>query len=698
MSFDRFYDHQVKTKQASVSCNEPWVGILTAQGQWLLKNKALERELTALANGQYQPDWIELVRDLSNSGQLAQHGTSFCIPSYSSSQSGQRRLWCQLLPFQKKDSRGALVTITEQPLLVNNAADLAAWFAILDAIQDSTLLFDQSGVLLHANTVAMQLVGITSDVDKNNLYISQLFPELQLNDKEHLPQWLAGSDSGFGEGNQWREVTLLNAQNKTQLVMMTMMSLSIQGQQWVMVLLRDNAKQFLSQQKLLNYLYHDPLTGLANRALFQDRLAQGVIRARRRKRKVALLVINLSRFKVINDTLGHAAGDDLLKKVALRLGQAVREEDTIARLGSDEFAIILEDTFDQNDAAVVGQHVVEVLSVPFQLQEKEIFVSASIGISLLTSPSDNHETLLKQADIALNKAKQLGPNHYEFFSKEMKAVSEYRIQLESRLHYALANQEMVLYYQPQIDIHFGCIAGFEALLRWRHPTEGIILPGLFIPLLEETGLILPVSEWLLETACIQHRAWISDGKVPPYTSIAVNLPTRLLLSGSLLSVLDKALHNSQLPPQLLELEITESMLMHDINFAIKELNQVKARGVSISIDDFGTGYSSLSYLKQLPIDTLKIDRMFVEDIPDDQDAASIARAIINLAHNLKLQVIAEGVENEKALGFLQAEGCDICQGYLFAPALPAEQLLEKYEQLTETAYMESTLAPHSVTH
>ncbi|MDE1464384.1 putative bifunctional diguanylate cyclase/phosphodiesterase [Spartinivicinus poritis] len=695
MSFDRFYDDQAKTKQAGLNSNEPWVGILTAQGQWLLKNKALERELTALASGQYQPDWIDLVRDLSNSD----HGTSFCIPSHTSSQSGQqRRLWCQLLPFQKKDSRGALVTITEQPLLANNKADLAAWFTILDAIQDSTLLFNQSGVLLHANTAAMQLVGITSGCDENILYISQLFPELQLNDKEPLPQWLAGSDSGFGEGKQWREVTLLNTQNKAQLVMMTMMSLSIQGQHWVIVLLRDNAKQFLSQQKLLNYLYHDPLTGLANRALFQDRLAQGVIRARRRKRKVALLVINLARFKVINDTLGHAVGDELLKKVALRLSQAVREEDTVARLGSDEFAIILEDTFDQNDAAVVGQHIVKVLSAPFQLQEKEIFVSASIGISLLTSPSDNHETLLKQADIALNKAKQLGPNHYEFFSEKMKAVSEYRIQLESRLHYALANQEMVLYYQPQIDIHFGCIAGFEALLRWQHPTEGIILPSLFIPLLEETGLIIPVSEWLLETACIQHRAWISDGKVPPYTSIAVNLPTRLLMSGSLLSVLDKALHNSQLPPQLLELEVTESMLMHDINFAIKELNQVKARGVSISIDDFGTGYSSLSYLRQLPIDTLKIDRMFVEDIPDDQDAASIARAIINLAHNLKLQVIAEGVENEKALGFLQAEGCDICQGHLFAPALPAEQLLEKYEQLTETAYMESTLAPQSVTH
>ncbi|WP_163834897.1 putative bifunctional diguanylate cyclase/phosphodiesterase [Spartinivicinus ruber] len=696
MSFDRLYDLQAKARLANLSNSEPWVGILTAQGQWLLKNKPLERELNAIAKGQCQSDWVELIHDLSCSDQLASHGTSFCIPSPIPSNL-QRRLWCQLLPFEKKENRGALVTITEQSSLVNKG-DLTAWLSILEAIQDAAMLFDQSGVLLHGNTSALQLMGIPELTRQDNHHISQVFPELQLNNTENLPKWLSHNNERFGAGKRWREVTLLNAQGKPLLVMMTMLPLSIQGQHWVMGLLRDNAKQFLSQQKLLNYLYHDPLTGLANRALFQDRLAQGVIRARRRKRKVALLIINLARFKLINDTLGHTAGDELLKQVALRLKQTVRDEDTVARLGSDEFAIILEDTFDQHDADVVGRNVIAALGVSFKLQEKEVFISASIGISLLTSPADSHEVLLKQADIALYKAQQLGPNRYEFFSKDMKAASEYRIHLESCLHYALANQEMVLYYQPQIDIHFGCIVGFEALLRWKHPTEGVLLPGLFVPLLEETGLIIPVSEWLLETACIQHRTWISEGKVPPYTSIAVNLPTRLLMSGCLLSVLEKVLHISQLPPQLLELEITETMLMHDINFAIKELNQVKALGVSISIDDFGTGYSSLSYLRKLPIDTLKIDQMFVEDIPDDPDAASIARSIINLAHNLRLQVVAEGVENEKALGFLQAEGCDICQGYLFSPPLPAEQLLESYEQLTETAYMESTLAPQSVTH
>jgi diguanylate cyclase (GGDEF)-like protein len=393
--------------------------------------------------------------------------------------------------------------------------------------------------------------------------------------------------------------------------------------------------------------------------------------AKRNDWPMAVLFIDLDRFKLVNDTLGHSAGDKLLKEAAVRLRRCVRGSDTVGRLGGDEFAAILSELARPGDAALVAQKFIDVLKLPFDLDGKETYVSASVGITLYPADSDSAEALVMNADAAMYRAKEQGRNNYQYFTRDMNERALQRVQMEAALRRALERKEFRLVYQPKADLVTGKICGFEALLRWQHPEKGLVLPGEFIPVLEETGLIVPAGEWVLSTACAQITAWQGAGlKVPP---ISVNLSARQFEQTNLRDAVHAILAESGVDASLIEFEITESLLMNDPEGAARMLSSLKESGVRLSMDDFGTGYSSLGYLKRFPIDTLKIDRSFVHDISTNADGATLTRAIIHLAQNLRLKVVAEGVETEDQLAFLRANGCDEMQGYLFArPAAPDE--------------------------
>src|SRR5215207_1157642 len=426
-----------------------------------------------------------------------------------------------------------------------------------------------------------------------------------------------------------------------------------------------------AEQKLAYLAQYDPLTGLANRALFQDRLEQALARAQRTGGALALMFVDLDRFKAVNDTLGHAGGDALLREVARRVEGRVRESDTVARLGGDEFAIILEGLSEVQDAARAARDLLNVLSEPLILDGHEIPMTASIGTAVW--PQSDGDRLLRDADAAMYRAKKRGGNNHQFYTEEMNVQASARLALERDLRRALNRNEFVLYYQPQVELTTGRIVGAEALLRWQSPDHGLVSPAEFIPVLEDTGLIIPVGRWVMSAACHQARAWHDDPGLAPLR-MAVNLSARQFSQENLVNNVSGALMEAGLDPPWLELEITESLLMEDVEASLRALDQLKTvgGGVRISIDDFGTGYSSLYRLKALPIERLKIDRSFIGDLPTDPDDAAITAAIVRLSHSLRLEVVAEGVETREQLAFLRDRGCDEAQGYYFSKPVPAE--------------------------
>jgi diguanylate cyclase (GGDEF)-like protein/PAS domain S-box-containing protein len=447
-----------------------------------------------------------------------------------------------------------------------------------------------------------------------------------------------------------------------------------------------------AQDKLNHLAYHDALTDLPNQVLFKDRLKQAIALSRRSDQMQAVLLLNLDRFKTINDSLGYTAGDRLLQSVAQRLGSCVRESDTVARFGGDEFAVLLTQIPRAQDAANVASAIKSALDQAFLFEDQEIFVSSSIGISLY--PHDGRDTggLLKNAGAALDRAKSLGGNVYQFYTAGGTTRALKQLVLENNLRPGLERAEFFVQYQPQVDIRGFHLVGMEALVRWQHPSLGLLYPNEFIPLAEESGLIIALGDWVMRTACAQNKAWQDAGLTP--LRLSVNFSARQFQQATFIADVAHILKETNLDPRWLELELTESSIMKDPEVAIEKLHELKLMGIKVAIDDFGTGYSSLNYLKRFPIDTLKIDKTFVSDVCKDPHDTAIVRAIINLGHALDLTVIAEGVETKEQLQYLSALECDVVQGFLFSKALYAkafEELLIEQRRVTSERDVSATM-------
>jgi diguanylate cyclase (GGDEF)-like protein/PAS domain S-box-containing protein len=435
----------------------------------------------------------------------------------------------------------------------------------------------------------------------------------------------------------------------------------------------DITKRKNDEAQIVRQAYYDELTELPNRTLLSDRLHLAIATADRDEQIIALLFVDLDRFKYVNDSMGHEYGDDLLKQVAERLNGCVRDTDTVARCGGDEFVILLHNIKSESDAAYVAQKLIDALSTPFVLAEREIIIGASIGIAMHPGDADTAETLIRNADLAMYKAKQSGRNQAHFFTAAMQEHANQRMTLEQDLRHALERNQLEVYYQPIASGQSGQVVGLEALLRWHHPERGLIPPDQFIPMAEETGLIGSIGEWVLETACRQIQTLAASGHE---LYLSVNISERQRDLGLNAAAVSRVLAEHQISPARLILEITESLLIQDSEETVAWLQGFKDLGVSLAIDDFGTGYSSLSYLKRFPVDTLKIDREFIRDLNNDRYADSLVSAIISMAASLELRLIAEGVETEKQRLSLIGQGCRFMQGYLFCPPLPAEELAQ----------------------
>jgi diguanylate cyclase (GGDEF)-like protein len=424
--------------------------------------------------------------------------------------------------------------------------------------------------------------------------------------------------------------------------------------------------------------YYDVLTGLPNRVLYNDRLSLALAHAQRTREMLVVLFLDMDRFKDINDTLGHSAGDQLLKTVARRMADSLRKEDTITRLGGDEFTLLLPGMTQAEDIAEIAQKILEAVRKPLMLGSHEVNITASIGIAIYAADGEDAVALLKNADTAMYHAKEQGRNNYQFFTPALHIKTVEQLEMESSLHHAQEREEFIVYYQPLVDIKTGRIVSSEALLRWQHPERGLINPAEFISMTERTGLIVPIGEWVLRTACAQNKAWQDAGL--PLLLVAVNLSARQFQQENLVEMVVLALKETGMDPRFLVLEVTESTAMYNIESAAYKMERLNRLGVHLAIDDLGTGYSSLSYLKTFPIHALKIDRSFMQNVVTDSNDAAIVTAIISMGKGLGLKVVAEGVETTAQLEFLRSLGCDEAQGYLFDKPMAAGEFKKMLEQ------------------
>jgi diguanylate cyclase (GGDEF)-like protein len=459
------------------------------------------------------------------------------------------------------------------------------------------------------------------------------------------------------------------------------------------------AINFLAQQvqrhiaQLTHQAFYDSLSELPNRALFMDRLERALARADRRDRAVAVLFLDLDNFKVVNDSLGHLAGDRLLVAAAKRLSVCLRRNDTLARFGGDEFTILLEDVRDIHEVTLVAKRIQGALRTPFVVNERTVFTTASIGIALSSPEHHTPDVLLRDADLALYRAKTHGKARYEVFDPAMNADAMHRLELETDLRNAIQNGELLAYYQPLIELASGRLCGMETLVRWKHPTRGMVSPGEFIPLAEETGLIVPIGHWVLEEACRQLLDWQRQYPDALPLTVNVNLSGRQFLHATLVEEIAQVLAQTPIAPHSLKLEVTESVMMQDAAAAIEVLRRLKALGVQIAIDDFGTGYSSLAYLRRFPVDTLKIDHSFVDRLETDPEDVAIVRTVVALAKTLRLEVTVEGVETAVQAALVREMGCDVGQGYYFARPMPAADLAPRLAPPSATAAEPHPSAP-----
>ncbi|MDO9305182.1 MAG: EAL domain-containing protein [Sulfuricurvum sp.] len=519
---------------------------------------------------------------------------------------------------------------------------------------------------LYANNGALKSLGYTLD-ELKNLTIFDINPDITLEDIDIFRQYLL---------NISHELTNLSTHKRKDgsiyPVQASVHKLTYQGQTAVVIFDTDITELTAIQDKLQHLATHDSLTGLPNRVLFHDRLEMAIKQTRRNEEKLAILFVDLDHFKQVNDSLGHSIGDELLIEVAKRLQSLLRDSDTIARMGGDEFNILL-DGFDNTENIItLVQKCIDAFKEPFTVQKQRLYATLSIGISIYPNDGINAELLLKNADAAMYKAKTEGRNTYQFYAHEMSEKAYERVIMENSLRIALKDNQFRVFYQPQINLISGELAGMEALVRWEHPTLGIVSPDKFIPFCEETGLIQEIDFFVLESVVKQQIAWNLDGITIP--KIAVNFSAKTLNSHSIADEVRTIMNFYRCPINCIAIEVTESQIMKNPDEAIKILRELQALGLEISIDDFGTGYSSLSYLKKLPINKLKIDQSFIRDIPYDEDDIAITKTIIALAHNLKLNVIAEGVETLEQQQFLIANGCPLAQGYFYSKPIDTESM------------------------
>jgi diguanylate cyclase (GGDEF)-like protein len=454
-----------------------------------------------------------------------------------------------------------------------------------------------------------------------------------------------------------------------------------------------------SEDKIRRMAYYDSLTNLPNRSLFHDRLRQAVAQGERHKSRMAVLFLDLDNFKRVNDTLEHRIGDMLLQEVAERLSSCLRSSDTVsrqdvdpffntvARLGGDEFTILLLDIDSMDSAARVARRILKVIARPFRLERHEVFVTGSIGIAVFPDDGRDMDTLLKNADTAMYHAKEHGKNNFQFYKQSMNASAFERMTLENDLRKAIAQDEFLLYYQPRLDLETGRICAMEALIRWKNSERGLVSPADFIPLAEESGLIIPIGEWVLRSACRQLNIWQRNEAPDMLVAVSMNISGKQFRQKGLVREIEGILRDYDIEPEKLEVEITESVMMKNAELTMYTLERLKEMGVRLSMDDFGTGYSSFNYLKRFPLDVIKIDKSFVKDVNNNEEDAAIVRAIIAMARSLKLRVIAEGVETPEQLRFLQENGCDEIQGYLLSKPVPAEDVISLIRSVREGSFM-----------
>jgi diguanylate cyclase (GGDEF)-like protein/PAS domain S-box-containing protein len=542
---------------------------------------------------------------------------------------------------------------------------------ILDSVQIGVVIIDEeTHRIVSVNAAAARMIGGSAQEIVGRICHKYICPA----EKGRCPI------SDLGQTVDHAECILLTGSGQAVPVIKTAVSVSLDGRRYVLENFVDISDRKRAEDTIRHHAYHDTLTDLPNRLLFQDRLTQALARARRSRRMLAVLFLDLDRFKNVNDTYGHAVGDAILREVAERLQADLREEDAIARLGGDEFAVLLPEIGSADEAAVVARKILQTLRRQFSHGSHRLLLTTSIGISVSPRDGDDGHSLLQSADAALYHAKQRGRDTFQFYTASMRAQTRDRLALENGLHHALELGELVVHYQPQVDIASRRIIGVESLVRWQHPEHGLIPAERFIGIAEDNGLVDSIGEWVLRQACAQGRDWQRQVAETYDLTVAVNLSARQFHQRDLTRVVADALRESDFDPARLVLEIAESGIMWNVDLSINTMRRLKQLGVSLAIDDFGLGHSSLVHLKQFPVDALKMDRSFIRELADDPDVRAITAAVIAMGRSLNLRVIAEGVETEAQLSFLRSAGCDAAQGYLFSRPVPAGQIPELLSQ------------------
>jgi len=566
---------------------------------------------------------------------------------------------------------GSVLDVTDQK---NAEVRLKLASKVVENTAEAILITDAKARIIDVNTAFTRMTGYTKEdvLGKN--------PNVMKSDRQNEAfyenMWSSIKESGWWAGEIWDHRK--NGEEFPKWLSISAVNNDKGEVANYVAIFTDISRAKEAEAQLRQLAHYDTLTGLPNRVLFYDRLQNEIDRARRYNRIMAVMFVDLDRFKHVNDTLGHGAGDSLLKSVGERLVECTRKPDTVARLGGDEFTIILTDVPETGYVEAISKRVVAELSKAIPIQANEVFVSASIGIALYPNDGEDSETLMKCADTAMYYAKDKGKNTYQFFNSEMNGLASARLKMEVGLRRALERNELSLCYQPKMDLANGRVVGSEALLRWNNPDIGSVSPSSFIPVAEETGLIIPIGRYVLSEVCKQAKQWADLGMAS--VPVSVNLSAREFKDQSLVHDIRAILDDTELDPSMLEIEVTETLVMDDLPTSISVMQNLKDMGLHLSVDDFGTGYSSLSYLKRLPVDTLKIDRSFVVDVTDNTDDRAIVSAIISMARNLNLRVVAEGVETRDQLRFLHQEGCHQAQGYIISRPISSDRMGDALRQ------------------